>query len=546
MEKLVNSDVQSDGKLKLKKKRRLLSPEDAERAKRIKRGPGLEPKELKALDDKKLKGALKRTEAVFQQAQKKAIKVNEWLLPSDAGYLEAEGNERTWNFKQDDVVRSVDVAAGRKVFDLSLTELGPYSLDFTRNGRYMLLGGAKGHLALMDWQRSHLVCEVQVRETTRDVCFLHNETFWAAAQKKYVYIYDKRGIEIHCLRDHQAPNVLEFLPHQFLLSSVGEHGVLRYQDTSTGHMVAQHKTKLGPCSVMRQNPHNAVLCLGHARGSVTMWTPNITTPVVKMLCHRGPITALAVDAGGHHMVTAGADQQVKVWDIRMLKPMHAYFSHNTVTRLDISQRGLLAVGYGRKVQLWQGALREKAQSPYMTHNLAAGALQDFHFCPFEDVLGIGHAGGISTMLVPGAGEPNYDSFVANPFQSKRERQEQEVVALLDKLQPDTIVLDPDTIGRVRKEPAELAKQRRGEEDAANAARVAAQRKEADAKTKMKGKNRPTRRHAKKQINIIEEKKPKVQQRMKEEAERRKAAKEKAEAKPQLPADAPRSLARFYK
>lgn len=47
----------------------------------------------------------------------------------------------------------------------------------------------------------------------------------------------------------------------------------------------------------------------------------------------------------------------------------------------------------------------------------------------------------------GAGEPNYDSFVANPFQSKRERQEQEVVALLDKLQPDTIVLNPDTIGR---------------------------------------------------------------------------------------------------
>ena len=71
--------------------RRLLSPEDADRAKRIKRGPALEPKELKALDDKKLKGALKRTEAVFQQAQKKAIKVNEWLLPSDAGYLEAEG-----------------------------------------------------------------------------------------------------------------------------------------------------------------------------------------------------------------------------------------------------------------------------------------------------------------------------------------------------------------------------------------------------------------------------------------------------------------------
>ena len=41
---------------------------------------------------------------------------------------------------------------------------------------------------------------VQVKETTRDIKFLHNETFFATAQRKYVYIYDKRGIEVHCLK----------------------------------------------------------------------------------------------------------------------------------------------------------------------------------------------------------------------------------------------------------------------------------------------------------------------------------------------------------
>lgn len=36
-----------------------------------------------------------------------------------------------------------------------------------------------------------------------------------------------------------------------------------------------------------------MMCLGHANGTVTMWTPNITTPVVKLLTHRGPVRALA-------------------------------------------------------------------------------------------------------------------------------------------------------------------------------------------------------------------------------------------------------------
>lgn len=67
---------------------------------------------------------------------------------------------------------------------------------------------------------------------------------------------------------------------------------------------------------------------------------------------QGPLKALAVDTEGRNMVTAGADGQVRVWDLRMLRPRHAYFSRATPDRLDISQRGLLAVGAARSIQVW--------------------------------------------------------------------------------------------------------------------------------------------------------------------------------------------------
>lgn len=498
---------------------------------------------LKAVPDKKLKGQLKHTERLYKEANQAAARVNTWLAPADAGFLEPEGIEETWQIQQQQIATAVEQGAARKAFDLRLPDLGPYSIAYTRAGRHMVMGGTRGHLAVMEWQRGHLTCEVQVKETTRDVTFLHNELFFAAAQKKYVYIYDKRGLEVHCLREHTDPAVLEFLPHHFLLASVGEQGVLHYQDTSTGQIVAQHRTRLGSCEVMRQNPHNAVLCLGHSNGTVTMWTPNITTPVVKMLTHKGPVTAVAVDPTGHQMVTAGVDCQVKVWDVRTFKPLHAYFANSPATALDISQRGLLAVGQGRRLQVWRDCLDRKATSPYLTHMLALGGIKSLRFCPYEDVLGVGCAGGISSLLIPGAGEPNFDSFVANPFQSKKERQEQEVVQLLDKLQPDTIMLEPDAIGKVLKEPKDVAQQKRDEEAAANAARKAAAAAKVDERTRMKGKNRPTRRQKKKQMNIIEDKKPMLKINMQEEERERLAAAK--EAKRQKLETVPRALHRLY-
>jgi U3 small nucleolar RNA-associated protein 7 len=128
--------------------------------------------------------------------------------------------------------------------------------------------------------------------------WLHNELFFAVAQKKYVYIYDKTGLEVHQLKKHIDVNRLEFLPYHFLLVSVGNSGYLKYQDVSTGEFICEFRTKLGPCNSMVQNPYNAIIHLGHTNGAVTLWSPSMNTPLVKMLCHRGPVISLTVDSTG--------------------------------------------------------------------------------------------------------------------------------------------------------------------------------------------------------------------------------------------------------
>jgi len=47
----------------------------------------------------------------------------------------AEGMEKTYKFKQRDIVKNVDISSAQKSFDLKLEELGPYRVNYTRNGR---------------------------------------------------------------------------------------------------------------------------------------------------------------------------------------------------------------------------------------------------------------------------------------------------------------------------------------------------------------------------------------------------------------------------
>ncbi|KAH9973672.1 WD40-repeat-containing domain protein [Lactifluus volemus] len=414
--------------------------------------------------NKKLRTTLHRQSANSERS-KALLKDAELLLPNDAGNME------------DEIVSSVsdEAARGRKEFVL---DGGPYRAKYTRNGRHMAVVGQRGHVATFDWRTGTMHSELQLRETCRDITyvlskrrplpayrtpsFLQDHSHYAVAQKKYVFIYDRDGVELHRLKSHVEPTRLEFLPFHWLLATVGNTGFLKYQDTSTGQLVAEHRTKLGACVTMTQNVHNAVIYLGHQNGTVTLWTPNLPQPAVRLLAHLGPVCSVAVDpsAGGRYLATAGVDGMVKVWDCRSWKEaLRSWNSRGGHATLAWSQRGCLAVASGGAVnvsaiifspscpilptpRVWLGVFtaintctppRALPTSAIPDASPARETHASVAFCPFQDVLAIGHAAGVSCILVPGSGEPNFDSTEADPFEGSKARREREVKSLLDKV-----------------------------------------------------------------------------------------------------------------
>lgn len=490
--------------------------------------------------DKKLKAGLKNLDNKYKDAVASAA-ATEYLLPETAGYMETETEmEKTFRVKQDEIKASVDVSTANKALDLSLKEFGPYYVNYSRNGTHMLISGRKGHVASMEWRKGELRAELNLNESCYAATYLQNEQYFAVAQKKYTFIYDHEGVEIHRLKQHVEARHLEFLPYHYLLATAGETGFLKYQDVSTGQLVSELRTKLGPTTSMTQNPYNAVMHLGHSNGTVSLWTPSMPQPLVKLLSGRGPINDLAIDRSGRYMVTVDMGKSMKIWDIRNFRELHTVENLPTPgMNVTISDTGVIALGRGPHLTLWKDALREGKASkpcfgsmggqknrntPYMGHLFGGNKVNNLKFVPFEDMLSVGHESGITNLIIPGAGEANYDALEINPYETAKQRQEQEVRTLLNKLPSDTITLDPTVLGTVSKDTSSIRL------DAKQLQQITLEKENAakknqdipEVKAEVKGKNSGLRSYLrKKTANVIDERKLRVQKQLTKEKDERK-------------------------
>lgn len=263
------------------------------------------------------------------------------------------------------------------------------------------------------------------------------------------------------LKQHLDVTRMEFLPYHYLLATIGNAGYLKYHDTSTGVLLTQMPTHLGSPHSMAQNPHSAIIHIGHANGTMTLWSPNMTTPHVKLLAHRGPVTGIALDpsegSAGRYCATSGMDGTIKIWDGRMWgKEVRSWWIRNPASSISYSGRGMLAIGGKSGITTYRNLHTSSSSTPipYLTLPLPSLTANCIAFCPFDDVLAAGHGSGVSSLLVPGSGEPNFDSAEADIYETYSRRREREVRGVLEKIRPEVITRDTEFLGRVADKPTE--------------------------------------------------------------------------------------------
>ncbi|PIN00597.1 hypothetical protein CDL12_26900 [Handroanthus impetiginosus] len=221
-----------------------------------------------------------------------------------------------------------------------------------------------------------------------------------------------------------------------------------------GEMVGNFRTGLGRSDTMQVNPFNNVVAVAHFGGTVTMWKPTSAAPLMKMLCQKGPITALAFHSNGHLMATAGMERKNK------------------------------ALGFEEILGDFSGP---HDYSRYMGHSIGKGyQVRKVLFRPYEDVLGIRH----SIEKQEGSSIPSRQTT------------------------PETIMLDPTKIGSVRptkKKEKPTKQEREAEQEAAIYGA-----KNISFKKKTKGRSQPSKMAKKKQEAIAKAKKPFLEQQAKEE------------------------------
>lgn len=335
----------------------------------------------------------------------------------------------------EEIMKHVDVGTKEKVYSLKMDN-GPYVVRYSAAGDAVLCIGQE-EVKSVNTLNLTVNTETYLGDRIYDGTFLHSSGFYALAQSKAVYIYDKVGVELHVLREARNVRSMKFLQDHFLLATVSQNGYLNYQDTTIGKKISEIKTKERDSKVEVDRTNGVVYLTGQS-GTVSLWSPRSPEYLSKVLCHKSKVQHCKISDDGRLLYTASRNE-VKTWDIRnMFTPVGEMRMSSLISELGLSQTGKLAVSQRSAVLVY-----DKYLNPQIQHYTGRELATSLSYMPYEDILTVGTQVGIENVIVPGAGLEVYRRH-ENPRASNKERKDAEVRRILEKIPADMISLNNET------------------------------------------------------------------------------------------------------
>lgn len=247
---------------------------------------------------------------------------------------------------------------------LPFPEGEPQSITFSRDGKLILVGGGRhshsGYAALYDiatgdritrvGDELDIVMSADINDT--------NTLIALAGPQKLVRVYDTLTGELKYEQKKHTDWIysVRFSPDGLLLASADRSAGLVVWEADTGRLYLDLQGHKGEVRSIAWRPDSAALVSASMDGTLKMWEMNEGTVVKSWDAHRGGAMAIDICNDGT-MVSTGADNKVKVWDIggNAAGEMPDLVEAGHEATITVDGKQIAAGDWAGNVRLWQRA-----------------------------------------------------------------------------------------------------------------------------------------------------------------------------------------------
>jgi WD40 repeat protein/transcriptional regulator with XRE-family HTH domain len=237
---------------------------------------------------------------------------------------------------------------------------GVYSVNFSRDGKYVVTGSYDGIVRLYDAQTGQEMRQFMANVAGRGVkgiFSLDGQTLYAASNDGTIWRWDvKTGeVELHLSYD-DAPVDIEVSPDgkRLLIGSV--EGTPRLLDAQTGATICQFTGHTDPVWELAFSPDSRYVATSSLDKTARLWRTENCELLRSFRGHTDSVASVDFSPDGKYLATGSWDKTARLWDVQTGQELRQFIGHTCYlvksVRFSPDGKFLLTGSCDKTARLW--------------------------------------------------------------------------------------------------------------------------------------------------------------------------------------------------